>query len=255
MRKFLFVLLIFIIPAMILGCGQKQTNDVKTIRVGMNMNYQPFEFIDEYNRAVKGFDVDIMEAIGKELGVNVEFQDIDYDNLLDVLEKGNIDAIISAMTITEEKKARANFTKPYFKTGIAAATLENNKTVKGFADLPGKRVAVVKGTPADVELREQKSVTAVELPSEDDIFHSLQSGNIDAVVSDNASLYYYLNNHDSLKLKILPGLYKEEHYGIAINKKNKELLNQIDDALQKIKDKGVYDKIHAKWFGEKLNKN
>lgn len=251
MKKLLFVLIVLGISLALAACGKEEAKTNKTLNVGMNIEFAPFEFIDKNDRNVKGFDVDIIKAIGKDLGYEVVFQDMNYDDLLNVLEKGNIDVVISAMPLTDEKAARANFTRPYYESGIIIATLDTNKNIKNFTDLPGKRVAVVAGSQSAVEIREQKSVEVVEFSNIEDSFNALLSGKVDAVLNNKAIMDYYLNNNPKDNVIILPGIYKTEKYAIAVRKGNNELFKQIDNALQRIREKGVYNNIYDKWFGEK----
>lgn len=250
MKKFLLVTLVLILPFVFLGCGDEKAKNNKTLYVGMSMDFPPFEFTESRDKNVKGFDVDIMRAIGKELGYDIVFNDIGFDDLLNVLEKGNVDAVISAVTITGEREIKVDFTKPYYESGLAIAVRRNNNDIQNFTDLPGKKIAVVVGTTSAVEMREQKSINVIELPTNADAFYSLLSGNVDAVISDKPIIDYYLNTNEGVNIKTLPILFKREYYGIAIRKNNKEFLDSVDDALQKIKDKGVYDNIYEKWFGE-----
>ena len=250
MKKFLFVMLILILPCIFFGCGGEKAKNSKVLYVGTSMDFAPFEFTENRDRDVKGFDIDIMRAIGKELGYEIVFHDIGFDDLLNVLEKGNVDVVISAVTITDERENKVDFTKPYYDSGLAIVMRRDDNDIQSFTDLPGKKVAVVVGTTAAVEMREQKSVEVIELPTAVDAFHSLLSGNVNAVISDKPIIDYYLNTNEGVNLKTLPVLFKREYYGIAVRKNNKELFNSVDDALQKIKDKGIYDKIYEKWFGE-----
>jgi len=248
MKKFLFVLLILTLPITLLACSPEEKKTKKTINVGMHMDFVPFEFTENGEHNVKGFDVDVMKAIGNELGYEITFLDYSYDDLFDVLEKGNIDAVISAVSITDERKERMSFTEPYFESGLVVAVRADNSDIKGFTDLPGKRVAVAVGTTGAITVREQKSLDVLELRTAEDTFSALLAGKVDAVVNDKPMIYYYLNTHKDANIKVLPEIYQNEYYGIAVKKDNKELLDKLNDALKKIKEKGVYDKIYEKWF-------
>ena len=253
MKKFVLALTIFILPLMIMtGCGE-QTKVKKTLHVGTSADYPPFEFMENREKGMKGFDIDLMRAIGKELGVEVVFQDIGFDDLLDTLEKGNVDVVISAVSINDERSARVSFSEHYYESGMAIAVRRDNTDIKDFTGLPGHRAAVALGTTSAAEMRELQSVETLELPNATDAFHALLSGHVDAVVSDKPVIDYYLNTNDVINVKALPTLFKREYFGIAVRKGDDELLKNINGALQKIKDKGIYDKIYAKWFGgEKL---
>lgn len=252
MKKFLFVLLIFIIPIIFFGCNKETVKPAKVIRVGTSMIFPPFEFIEKRNKGVTGFDIDLMNAIGNELGYQIVYHDIDYDDLFNVLEKGNIDVVISAVSVNDERKVRADFTKPYYASGITLAVLNTTKNIRGFNDLPGKKVAVVLGTTAAIEMSQKKSIDIRGFSTSADAFHALLKGEVDAIVNGKPIIDYYINTNNASNIKLLPGIYKQESYSIAVRKDNEELYRQIEGALQKIKDKGIYNKIYDKWFGEKM---
>lgn len=250
MKRFIFIVTIILFSFMILGCGGKEQVH-KTLKVGMSMDFAPFEFTETKDRSVKGFDVDLMKAIAKEMGCEVSFQNIAFDNLLHTLEIGNVDIVISAVSITEERKNQVAFTKPYYESGLVIAVRDNNENIKSFSDLPSKRVGVAIGTTSAQTFKDQKSITVVELPNLVETFHSLFAGNIDAVVSDRPCVDYYLNTNKGVSVKRLPEILKNEYYAIAVQKDNTKLQNELNTALQRIKDKGIYDSLYAKWFGEK----
>ena len=249
MKKFLLALMIFILPIMFIsGCGEQKTVK-KTIHVGTSADFPPFEFTANREKGIQGFDIDLMRAIGKELGYEVTFQDIGFDDLVSTLEKGNVDAVISAVSITNERLASVNFSEPYYESGLAIAVRRDNDDIRDFTDLPGHKIAVAAGTTSALEMRELKSVQTTELPSATDAFHALLSGNAEAVVSDRPVIDYYLITNEGVNIKAIRSLYKKEYYGIATRKENDELLNKINEALVKLKEKGIYDKIYSKWFG------
>ncbi|MBO6178640.1 MAG: basic amino acid ABC transporter substrate-binding protein [Selenomonadaceae bacterium] len=249
MKKFIPIFVIFLLPLMMVAGCSNQADVKKTLHVGISADYPPFEFTENREKGLKGFDIDLMRAIGKEMGYEVVFQDMGFDDLLGTLEKGNVDMVISAMSINEERKARVNFSDSYYESGMAIAVRRDNADIKSFTDLPGHRIAVALGTTSAFEMRELKSIELIELPNAQDAFHSLLSGYADAVVSDKPVVDYFLNTNDGINVKTLPTLLKKERFGIAVGKKNNELKGKIDDALQKIKEKGIYDKIYVKWFG------
>ncbi|MBR3621757.1 MAG: basic amino acid ABC transporter substrate-binding protein [Selenomonadaceae bacterium] len=249
MKKFILAFAVVLLPLMIIaGCSDKAKVQ-KTIHVATSADYPPFEFTENRDKGLKGFDIDLMRAIGKEMGCEVVFQDMGFDDLLGTLEKGNVDIVISAMSINDERKARVNFSDSYYESGMAIAVRRDNTDIKDFTELPGHRVAVAVGTTSAFEMKELQSIEIIELPNATDAFHALLSGHADAVVSDKPVVDYFLNTNDGINIKVLPTLLKKERFGIAVSKKNDELSKKINDALQKIRDKGIYDKIYAKWFG------
>jgi polar amino acid transport system substrate-binding protein len=167
------------------------------------------------------------------------------------LEAGNIDVIISGMTINDERKQKVLFSDPYYKSGLSIMVAKDNNSIKTFNDLKGKKVAVQIGTTSATEVKKIEGVQAKELNSSADTFIELAAKGVDAVINDRPVNDRYIVESKNGNVKVLPDLLTAEDYGIAINKKDTELQTKINAALKKLKENGEYDKIYTKWFGDK----
>ncbi len=203
------LLLIFALALILAGCGGQAPQQAKVLKVGSDTAFAPFEFQDEKSKEYVGFDMDLIKAVGKQLGYEVKVQGMGFDGLIPALEAGQIDAVISAMTITAERGRKVNFSKPYYTSGLSIVVKSDNAAVKEFKDLDGRRIAVQIGTTGADFAKKIKDAKIVGQP---------------------------LNAED---------------YGIATAKKNTELAQKIDKALDELKKNGEYDKIYEKWFGKK----
>ncbi|MFA6849710.1 MAG: basic amino acid ABC transporter substrate-binding protein [Selenomonadaceae bacterium] len=248
---------VFVMTALVAGCGssdQKKdegAKNEKVLHVGTNADFAPFEFQDVDGKEYAGFDMDLIRAIGKEMGYTVEIQNINFDGLIPALSSGNIDAIISGMTINEDRKAKVTFSKPYYQSGLTIVVKGDNKDINTFKDLEGKRVAVQIGTTSAKEVQKIPNVKIKEFNSSADTFMELKAGGVDAVVNDRPVNDYYITKSGEKNVRRLDDLLTSEDYGIAMSKDNTELAKKLDAALDKLKSNGEYDKIYAKWFGEK----
>jgi polar amino acid transport system substrate-binding protein len=253
----LFMVSMFVMTALFTGCGvqkeqaQAKETKEKVLRVGCNADFAPFEFQDVNGKEYVGFDMDLIRAIGKEMGYEVNIQNINFDGLIPAMDAGNIDAIISGMTITDERAKKVQFSKPYYQSGLTIAVKNDNKTVNTFKDLEGKTIAVQIGTTGAAEAKKIKDAKVKEFNSSADTFMELKIGGVEAVVNDRPVNDYYLAQGGSKDAKALSEILTAEDYGIAVNKKNADLAKQVDAALEKLKSNGEYDKIYAKWFGAK----
>lgn len=241
------------VMAMVAGCGsdKKAADGGKVLKVGTNADFAPFEFQGSDPSAYEGFDMDLIRAIGKEMGYKVEINNLAFDGLIPSLEAGNIDVIISGMTINEERKQKVLFSDAYYKSGLSIMVAKDNDSIKNFKDLKGKKVAVQIGTTSATEVKKIEGVQAKELNSSADTFIELAAKGVDAVINDRPVNDRYIVESKNANVKVLPDLLTAEDYGIAINKKDGELQTKINAALKKLKENGEYDKIYAKWFGDK----
>lgn len=258
MRKSLWLCIVGLLSALLLvgGCGGEKKEAAKeapkTLNVGCTADFAPFEFQDVSGKEYSGFDMDLIRAVGKAMGREVKIQNISFDGLVPALDAGNVDAVISGMTITEERKQKVVFSKPYYQSGLTIVVKKDNEALQGFKDLEGKAVAVQIGTTGANEAKKIKNATVKEFNSSADTFIELRAGGVDAVVNDRPVNDYYLVQGGDKDAKSLKEVLTAEDYGIAVSKKNEALVKEIDAALEKVKASGEYDKIYEKWFGKRV---
>lgn len=217
------------------------------LRVGTDATYPPFETVegDEYS----GFDIDLVNAIAREMGVRARFINSGFDGIFPALQNGTFDAVISSVTITDERKASMLFSDPYYDSGQLISVREETQGIATPDDLKGKTVGVQINTTAQYDLEKRAGVTVNKYNTIDLALLDLQNKRIDAVVSD-APVLKYMIFKSFRGLKTVGRRFTDEKFGIAVAQGNGDLVQEINAALRKIKDSGEYDKIHEKWFGE-----
>ena len=238
------------------GCGGSKDaassgSAEKVLHVGTNADFAPFEFQDESGKEYQGFDMDLIRAIAKEMGYTADIQNINFDGLIPAIGSKNIDVAVSGMTINDERKEKVLFSDAYYKSGLTIVVKKDNTSINKFNDLQGKKVAVQIGTTSAEEVKKIPNVEVKEFNSSADTFMELKAGGVDAVVNDRPVNDYYILKSGETDVRTLDELLTSEDYGIALAKDNTELQKKINDALAKLKENGEYDKIYAKWFGEK----
>jgi polar amino acid transport system substrate-binding protein len=238
------------------GCSEKEPEDVdvysrvletKTLRVGTDATYPLFETKDENGKLV-GFDIDLMDALCDAMGVQAEYVVVPFDGIIPGLKSNKYDAIISAMTITEERGKQVNFSDPYYLSGQSITVLEDEMNIHGIEDLKGKKIGVQLATTGEIEA---KKIPGAEVVSFEDIqmaFADLKNGNVDAVINDIPVSSKII----ALKggMKIVGPLLTNESYGIAVRKEDTKLLEAINKALKTVDKTGKYEELHEKWFME-----
>lgn len=253
MKKVLILMMtIFVAMGLLAGCGSKKAEE-KVLRFGTEPTFAPFEFQQEGSKEFTGFDMDLVRAIGKKMGVKVEIVNIGFDGLIPALNAGNIDAIASGMSITAERAKNVEFSVPYYKSGLAVMVKKDNTEIKGIADLKGKKIAVQIGTTGAMEAHKIPNAVVVEFNNNTEASLELKNGGADAVINDLPVVAYYLRQGNAGEYaKIVGNTVSAEDYGIAVKKSNTKLAEDINKAIAALKKDGEYDKIYKKWFGDSV---
>ncbi len=250
-RLFGITLLSVVLILGLSACGKSGNSGDKVLRVGAETTFPPFEYQEQGSSEYTGFDMDLIRAIAKELGLSVEIKSMQFDGLIPALQAGNIDAIISAVTITDERKAKVDFSDPYYNSGLAIVVPRDNTAVKSFKDLEGKKLAVQIGTTSASEAKKIKNAVVREFNSTSDAYLELKAGGADAVINDLPVSQDFLNKGGNAYAKLVGEILNSEQYGIAVKKDNADLLKKINAGLAALRKNGEYDKLYVKWFGTK----
>ncbi|QLB15948.1 arginine ABC transporter substrate-binding protein [Mannheimia granulomatis] len=232
--------------ALLLGCAV--TAQAQDIKFAMEPSYPPFEMTNEKGEII-GFDVDIANAICKEMKANCTFHSQPFDGLIQGLRQKQFDAAISGMGITEARKKQVLFSDPYFASSAAFIA----KKGTDFTNV--KTIGVQNGTTyQNYLMKEKKEYKVKSYASYQNAILDIQNGRIDAIFGDVPVLVEMIQKHDGLDFtgeKIDNPSYFGNGLGIATNLKNQGLVDQFNSALKAIKDSGEYQKIYDKWMSAK----
>jgi ABC-type amino acid transport substrate-binding protein len=218
----------------------------ETLTVGSDIPYPPFE--QGKKGSYTGFDVELMEAIGEEIGREPEFIDSSFETIFRDVAQGKFEAVMSAATITEEREKVVSFSNPYYLSEQAIVVAEGSE-ITGLADLKGKTVAAQQGTTG-LELGKEKA-EAGELrpyPEGPDAINALKAGTVEAVIIDAPVAANAVEETGGIE--VAEKVPTEETYGIAVAPESSELLEQINEGLAKTLEDGKYEAIYEKWFHE-----
>ena len=223
----------------------------KVMRVGAEPAYAPFEFIDEQTKELTGFDIELIKAIADIEGYKIEINTMPFDALIPALLTNNVDAVLSAITITEERQKRVDFSVPYYQSGLTILINDKDKdNIKSVKDLEGKSICVQIGTTGATYASTQiPGATVSQFNTAPESYLELKAGGCVAAINDRPVNDYYLATGKSEGTISVPGILSSENYGIAVRKGDKEMLEAINSGYKKLQDNGDLDKIYNKWFG------
>ena len=225
------------------------STQAKDLTFAMEPSYPPFETTNEKGEII-GFDVDIANAICKEIQANCSFKSLSFDGLVQAVKQKRIDGAISAMDITEARSKQVLFSDAYYDSSASFIAL------KGKADLStAKNVGVQNGTTfQQYVVAEAKQYAPKAYNSIQDSILDLKNGRIDLIFGDTAVLADMLSKETDLTFvgeKVTNPKYFGNGLGIAINKGNKDLVDELNKGLAIIKANGEYQKIYDKWMTNK----
>jgi len=251
MKKVLSLVVFTLVALMLAACSSGTNGSKEKIVVGIDDSFAPMGFRDENNEIV-GFDIDFAKAVGEKMGVEVEIQPIDWSTKEAELNSGRIDLIWNGYTITEDRKQKVLFTKPYLANAQVIVT-KSDSQIATFDDLAGKNIGLQAMSSAldalnDSELKD-KVGSVTEYKDNVLALTDLDNGRVDAVVIDEVVIRYYMAKEEG-KYKILDESLAPEEYGVGVAKDNEELLEKVQKAIDNLIADGTAAKISEQWFGE-----
>lgn len=259
-QKFSVLLMVITAVLVLAACGTKDggnasndpdtDGDNKVYMVGTEATFAPFESIDADGNIV-GIDVDILQAIADEVGIQVEWRNVGWDAVFSMINNKETDIGASGITITEDRQKTFDFTEPYYESKLLIA-LPSDSPISSLDELKDKKIAVqinATGHVAAKKLQGEMSKNILAFESQPLAIQEMLNGNADAVIGDNAVVYEYMKANPDKKLKIVEDeAFEREYYGLMVRKGNKELLDKLNEGLQKIKENGKLEEITGSAF-------
>ncbi|OHV08175.1 amino acid ABC transporter substrate-binding protein [Kushneria phosphatilytica] len=223
-----------------------------TLKVGMSGKYYPFTFVD--HNQLKGFEVDVMKAIGEQTGDDIKFVTASFSGLAGMLDSGRIDTIANQITITPERKAKYAFTQPYVYDGAQVVVRKGNDEIHGVKDLKGKTVAVNLGSNYEQLLNELPYADQINIKTYDsNIEQDVALGRADAFVMDRVSATQVIKDKPlPLQLAGQPFSKIENALPFRDDEQGRALRDRVNQALTTLRENGTLSRISEKWFGSDI---
>ncbi|SFI64907.1 transporter substrate-binding domain-containing protein [Thermoflavimicrobium dichotomicum] len=256
--------------------GQESAAEGKKLTVVTDAQFPPFEKLGTDGKII-GFDAELLEAVAKAAGVDVELKHVGWDQMFKEVDAGKADAAIAAISITQDRLAKYEFTDSYFvsKQLILVPVGSNVKTLE---DLRGKDIGVLAGSTGATTVKKEFGEKYSKLEEYDDIpsaVKDLAAERLDAVVADSGVVKYFVQTLEEtsvnkeenisssqgqtrivvkigrMKIKAVEDpFFPPESYGIMVKKGKTEILQELNKGLKKVKEDGTYDRIYQKYFGK-----
>ncbi len=250
MKRVSALLIVLVIAGGALFAGGQAEAEDNVITVATDATWPPMEFIDE-NQELVGFDIDLMNAAAEAAGFEVEFQNVAWDGIFAGLANGDYDAVISSVTITEERDETMDFSIPYLNAGqVLIVPVDGPDDVSELSELSGSTLGAQIGTTGAILIDETEGV---ELRTYDELglaIEDLANGRIDGVVADTpiAANFALQNENYSDVLKIASVPFTEELYGVAVTEGNEEVLSRINEGFEIVLNDGTLEELQDKWL-------
>jgi polar amino acid transport system substrate-binding protein len=247
--KFIIMISILTVLFLFLFTGLKTVDGKKHLVIATDATWPPMEMVNE-NKVIEGFDIDLLTQAANAGGFTVEFKNTAWDGIFAGLDAGEYDAIISSVTITDERKKTMDFSVPYINAGQVLVIRTDMKNVTKLSDLEGKSAGAQIGTTGAFEIEKNKKITLRTYDELGLAMEDLANKRIDGIVCDTpiAANYALRNDNYRGKLKITTRPFTEEYYGVVVKKGNKEVVDIINGGLNKILKTKIYTNLEKKWL-------
>lgn len=255
----LIILSILVVPTVGLSAEQDLSLDQqewlkkkKVLIVAGDREHPPFEYRNQAGNYV-GFNVDMIRALSKELGIPVQFKSLPWAMAIEQLDQGKVD-LIQGMRYSQDRFLLYNFTKPYLMMSSQLFVLKDRLDIINLNDLTNRKVAVQRGDFAHDYLNKIPGINLVLFDDQQQALQALLNYQVDAYAGSEISTLYCLQRLGKVsQLKRVGDPIETTNYGIALNKDNIVLLHILNHGLTNLEKKGISEEIHDKWFGHLIS--
>jgi polar amino acid transport system substrate-binding protein len=232
------------------GCGSSSDTTSgsggEALTVGSDIPYPPFEQGKAPNYT--GFDIDLVNAMAKEMGRDVTYEDTSFDTIFRDLAAGKFDMVASATTITAEREQTVDFTNPYYLSE-QALVVPTGSDIATVDDISGATIAVQQGTTGQLYVEDETDAGEIrKFPAGPDAINAVKTGTSDAAVIDLPVAQDAVSKTEGIE--VATSIPTDEQYGFVVQQDDTELLDDLNNALKSIEDDGTHTEIYKKWFDQ-----
>jgi polar amino acid transport system substrate-binding protein len=252
----LAALALFAGSAFAAGCGDDDDGDETTaagdlgllqegqLLVGTDTPFPPFEIGQPPD--ITGYDIEVVNAVADNLGLEVTYQDTSFDTIFRDLAQGKFDMVVAATTITPDREQKVDFSDPYYAADQALGVTPGSD-IATVEDLAGATVGAQDGTTGEAYANDETDASDVRgFPEGPDAIQALKAGQVDAIILDQPVVQDAIDKEGGLEIAtVIP---TGELYGLPISQDNDALREAVNGALQELKDDGTFDELYQKYF-------
>lgn len=258
MKKVLVVLLALVMSLGLMACGSSNSGSSEATTesaakdkwiVAINATFPPFEAVADDANGFTGIDIEIAEVIAEKLGIEIEFQDMQFSALVPTMESGRADMIISGISPTEERKQTLDFTKPYYYPMNSVVCLKG-KGYNSLDSLKGLKLAQSMGTSYAELAKTVEGAEVTELDNTPLVIQEILAGRADAGIFDASQAAEFVQQNDGIESNmIVADITMEDTFAIALPK-DSEYVEKINTILDEMTADGTIHDIFVKYLGE-----
>jgi len=222
----------------------KPQSSSQTLTFGTSAEYPPFEY--RVNDELRGFDIELAQLIAKELGKEAVFKEMQFSTILPALQNGQIDAAIATITITPDRKRHFGFSHIYYYDGIATVYKKEANPIKNKDALTGKKIGCQLGSTMEIWLKKNGfTQNVMTMDNTNQLIEALKANHIEVALMDAAQGRLFSKKNTSLLYHIIDQ--SEDGYAV-VTQKDAPLLTEINQAIDRLKEKGEIAKLEEKWL-------
>lgn len=223
------------------------------LTVGTEGTYAPYTFHNE-NDELTGYDVEVIREVANRMGVEVQFEETQWDSMFAGLNSERFDLIANQVGINEERLENYDFSIPYTYTGAVVVVPEENNDITSFEDLEGKKSAQTL-TSNYGEIAEENGAELVGVEGLAQSIELIKQGRADVTVNDKLAVLDYMKQQGDEGIKIVAEAEEKSENAFTFNKGNEELIDAINEQIEAMKEDGTLAEISEEWFGEDVSSN
>ncbi|GGL91993.1 amino acid ABC transporter substrate-binding protein [Glutamicibacter protophormiae] len=229
----------------------QQIKESGVLTVGTEGTYRPFSYNE--GSELTGYDVEVIKAVGEKMGVEVKFQQTQWDAIFAGLDAGRFDVIANQVAVNPEREAKYLFSEPYTVSTGVIVTKSDNTDITSFESLKGKKTAQSL-TSNYYETAKAAGATVEPVEGWAQAVTLLKQGRVDATVNDKLTFLDAQKTHPDDSIKIAAEATEKTDSAVAMRKDETALQGAINDALDQLRADGELAKISEKYFGEDVSK-